>query len=182
MGKREQTRARLQLVALELFERQGFEVTTIGQIAAAAGVTQMTFFRHFSSKEGVVVDDPYDPVVGAAVSATPRTLAPLRRVTAGIRAGWAQLPEPENELVRRRIRVAAASPALRAAAAAGNERTEALIVAALVDDGVDPIAAKVSAAATLAALTAALFAWATASDRGLAQTVNEALDVLEGKR
>jgi hypothetical protein len=103
-------------------------------------------------------------------------------VTAGIRAGWAQLPEPENELVRRRIRVAAASPALRAAAAAANERTEALIVAALVDDGVDPIAAKVSAAATLAALTAALFAWATASDRGLAQTVNEALDVLEGKR
>jgi AcrR family transcriptional regulator len=172
----------LQLAALELFERQGFEATTIGQIAAAAGVTQMTFFRHFTSKEGVAVDDPYDPIVAAAVAAQPHGLAPLHRVAAGIRAGWAQLPEPENDLVRRRIRVAAASPALRAAAAAANERTEALIVAALVDDGVDAIHAQVAAAATLAALTAALFAWATDADRGLARTITEALDVLEGKR
>jgi AcrR family transcriptional regulator len=172
----------LQLAALELFERQGFEATTIGQIAAAAGVTQMTYFRHFTSKEGVVVDDPYDPVVAAAVVAQPRTLAPLHRVVAGLRAGWAALPQPESDLVRRRIRVAAASPALRAAAAAGNERTEALIVAALVGDGVEPMSARVAAAATLAAVTAALFAWATDSDLTLADAVHAALDVLEGKR
>ena len=48
---RERTRARLLAAALDLFARQGYERTTVAQIAAAAGVTEMTFYRHFGSKE-----------------------------------------------------------------------------------------------------------------------------------
>ena len=53
MGKRESTRERLLLTALELFEEQGYEPTTVEQIARAAGVTPMTFFRHFPTKDAV---------------------------------------------------------------------------------------------------------------------------------
>src|SRR5690606_19936308 len=43
--------------ALELFARQGFEATSVEQIAQAAGVSRSTFFRQFGGKEDVVFAD-----------------------------------------------------------------------------------------------------------------------------
>ena len=48
------SRRELELIALRLFTDQGFEATTIEQIAAEAGVSKRTFFRYFSSKAGVL--------------------------------------------------------------------------------------------------------------------------------
>ena len=45
------TRERILAVALDLFERQGYRATTVAQIADAAGVTSMTFFRHVPTKD-----------------------------------------------------------------------------------------------------------------------------------
>jgi AcrR family transcriptional regulator len=60
-GKREtqrlETKARLQASALELFHRDGFEATSVAQIAGEAGVTERTFFRYFPSKEAVLFQD-----------------------------------------------------------------------------------------------------------------------------
>src|SRR5215213_6091182 len=44
----------LELIALELFTEQGFDETTVGQIATRAGVTSRTFFRYFDSKASVL--------------------------------------------------------------------------------------------------------------------------------
>lgn len=55
--QRAQTRERLQQSALELFHRDGFDATSVAEIAAAAGVTERTFFRHFPSKEAVLFQD-----------------------------------------------------------------------------------------------------------------------------
>jgi AcrR family transcriptional regulator len=181
-GKRARTRARLQACALELFERQGFDNTTVAQIAAAAGVTEMTLFRHFTAKERLVVDDPYDPLIAEAVAAQPHTLAPLARAVAGLRMAWAHLPEPDGDLVRRRVRVAARTPALRAAIAANNADTERILVDRLVADGADPGAAHVASAAVLAGITAALLQWSQQEHATLSETMSAALDTLEGRR
>ena len=53
VGKAERTRERLLAVALDLFAARGYHATTAAQIAAAAGVSEMTFFRHFPAKEDV---------------------------------------------------------------------------------------------------------------------------------
>jgi mycofactocin system transcriptional regulator len=57
-GRRRVTsRAELEHVAFDLFGRQGFERTTIDDIAAAAGIGRRTFFRYFPSKNDVAWGD-----------------------------------------------------------------------------------------------------------------------------
>ena len=179
LSKREQTRSRLLACALDLFERQGYEATTVAQIAASAGVTEMTFFRHFSAKPGVVLDDPYDPVIAAAVAAQPRGMNPVRRTVAAIRVAWSELPEPDGESVRRRVRIVSETPSLRGAVWQNNAATERLIAGQLVADGADPLPAKAAAAAVLAAVAAALFEWADHDELDLPSAIAVALNTLD---
>lgn len=123
-GKRQRAHARLMEAALDLFERQGFDSTTVTPIAAAGGVTEMTSFRHFPTKEHLLLDDPYDPLIAAAVADRPRDLPPVTRAVRGLRGAWNDIPPPAEEAVQRRVRIAAQTPSLRAGMARNNARTE----------------------------------------------------------
>ena len=49
----------IQSAALRLFDEQGYEATTVEQIAAAANVSRATFFNYFASKDATLLDlDP----------------------------------------------------------------------------------------------------------------------------
>ncbi|WP_082571461.1 TetR/AcrR family transcriptional regulator [Agromyces sp. Root1464] len=178
-SKRERTLAALVEAGLELFEQQGYEATTVAQIARAAGVTEMTFFRYFAAKEHLLLDDPYDPVLIAAIGAQPRSDPPFLRAARGIRAAWRALPEPETPVIRRRVRIAARTPALRGATWRSTGNTERAIVEQLVTDGAEPEVAGVAAASVLAALVAGLFAWAEHETQTLAEAIERALDVID---
>lgn len=182
MSKSERTRARLTGAALELFERQGFERTTVAQIAAAAGVTEMTFFRHFPAKHQVLFEDPYDALIADAVAAQPHDLDPLRRAAGGLRHAWSRVPEPDGDVVRRRVRIVAGTPSLRGEMWRNNGETERLVAEQLVRDGAGPLRAKVAAAAVLAAVTAALLEWSVSEDAPLGEAVLTALETVEGGR
>jgi len=54
--RRDKRRTRIRDAAFELFERQGFEATTIDQIAALADVGKGTFFNYFPTKQNVLTD------------------------------------------------------------------------------------------------------------------------------
>ncbi|MBO1768345.1 TetR family transcriptional regulator [Allobranchiibius sp. GilTou38] len=69
------TREALQQAADRLFAEQGYEQTTVRDIAAAAKVTPRTFFRYFGGKEELIVDE--------ALSWLPRLTAAIRRRPAG---------------------------------------------------------------------------------------------------
>jgi AcrR family transcriptional regulator len=60
LGLRERTRRAVQTeianAAIDLFLVQGFEATTVDQIATAAGLSRRSFFRYFASKDDVLVD------------------------------------------------------------------------------------------------------------------------------
>ena len=71
--KKTATRDRLRGSALRLFREQGYDATTVEQIAAAAGVSHMTFFRYFPAKENVALSDSYDPLIVALIERTPAT-------------------------------------------------------------------------------------------------------------
>lgn len=179
LGKRDRTRARLEQAALDLFEQQGFEQTTVAEIAEAAGVTPMTFFRHFKSKARVLFDDPYDPVVADAVAEQPSSLDPLTRTARAIRTAWGRLPQPDEGVVRRKVRVVARTPSVAGEMMGNNAATEASIVAALVADGVEVLPARAAAAAALAAITAALLEWAARDDLPIGHALMVALQTVE---
>lgn len=150
------TRDRLVTVALELFERDGFEATPVSHIAARAGVAEMTFFRLCGSKAAAVVEDPFDPLIAAAVAARPRTEAPLVRVAAGLRDAWAGQEGGIDAGTARRVRIIARSPELSQASWRATEGTRDAIVETLVADGVPGSSARVATVACLAALHTAL--------------------------
>ncbi|WP_022889396.1 TetR/AcrR family transcriptional regulator [Agromyces italicus] len=179
-ARAEATRARLEATAVELFEVHGYEGTTTAMIAASAGVSEMTFFRHFRSKEGVLFDDPYDPLIVQAIAAQPTGLPPIRRVSAGLRAAWAAISLPDVETVRRRVRIAGTTPSLRAGMWANMARTEDGIVEQLVSDGTPEPIARMASAAVLAAMTAALTAWAADDSTMLGAMLSQAFDVIDG--
>ena len=160
---------------------QGYDATTVEQIARAAGVSHMTFFRHFATKDAVVLDDGFDPAIASAVAATPSWLSPLSRVCTGLRAALDDPDLPDQEQVRQRVRIAAQHPTLRVGMYANTEATREALVEALREDGVCEFSARVAAAAVLAALTVAVQEWCLAEDDvPMTARLSAALGVIEG--
>jgi AcrR family transcriptional regulator len=179
--KAARTRALLQETATRLFAEHGYDATTVEQIVHTAGVSHMTFFRHFATKDAVILDDGFDPAIAAAVAAAPAALAPVARVCSGLRAALSHVDIPEQEQVRQRVRIAAQHPALRVGMYANTEATREAIVGVLREDGVDEFAARVAAAAVLAALTVALQEWCLSDDKvAMNARLDAALAIVDG--
>ena len=117
--KKEATRAVILQVALDLFERDGYDATTVEDIAAAAGVSPRTFFRYFDAKIDLVIErkDPgHGGQLRAFISARPADEHPMIAMREVARlALLASLAEGGDALLRQ-IRVMLATPSLRASA------------------------------------------------------------------
>lgn len=166
--------------ALELFEERGYDATTAAAIAERAGVTEMTFFRHFPSKDAVLIADPYDPLIAEAITRQPADRSPLAAAIGAISDGWKAVPPPASTEVRDRLRIVSRTPSLKGAIARSNAATEEAIAGALVVRGVSTSEARIAAAATMGALTAALLDWADGDDPDLGTAIDAALRVLQG--
>lgn len=109
--KKARTRQRLQEEALRLFIERGYEATTVEQIAAAAGVSHMTFFRYFPTKEDVVLSDSYDPLLVAAIQARPRSEHPVTRIHTAVRDGLGAIYAIDRDALLVRVRLTLRTPA-----------------------------------------------------------------------
>ncbi|MBM7369032.1 TetR family transcriptional regulator [Gordonia hydrophobica] len=109
-----QTRADIRAAALTLFTENGYEATTVAQIAEAANVSHTTFFRYFQSKEQVIISDDLDDQRDALLREVPRGLGKFamirelitRMYNTAMADPWASDPE--------RHRLLHTEPALRA--------------------------------------------------------------------
>ncbi|TIC80144.1 TetR/AcrR family transcriptional regulator [Nocardioides sp. GY 10127] len=116
-------RDRLREEAFRLFDAQGYESTTVGEIAAAAGVGRTTFFRAFGTKEDVVFPD-HDEILArvrarlAAPLSGTTTLSDVTDATGLVLAHYLA----EGELARARYRLIRDVPTLRDREAASSLR------------------------------------------------------------
>jgi AcrR family transcriptional regulator len=99
---------------MALFKDQGYDRTTVEQIAAAAEVSPSTFFRYFPSKEEVVLQDDYDALLIAAFHAQKADVPPLRALRNAITEVFSSMPESQQAQEAERIRIMSAVPELRA--------------------------------------------------------------------
>ncbi|WP_326820473.1 TetR family transcriptional regulator [Streptosporangium sp. NBC_01756] len=93
--KKQKTRLALVDAALAMFAEQGYEATTVDQIAAAADVSPRTFFRYFATKEDVALCLPLDgfEVVLSELAARPMEEPPFTALNHAVRAMVTMLEE-----------------------------------------------------------------------------------------
>ncbi|WP_214324269.1 TetR/AcrR family transcriptional regulator [Nonomuraea sediminis] len=156
--RKAETYRSIQEHALRLFAERGFDQTTVGDVAEAAGVSSMTVFRHFPTKEDLVLADEYDPVLAERIAAGPAGEPLIRRVAAVLADGLAATSPGERELMLARLRIGLTASALRARRWENHHRTTEAVVAALPAE--DPLEVRVAVGACLAAVTTALTHWA----------------------
>ena len=112
--KKQRTRWAIQDAALRLIAEQGYDATTVDQIAAAADISPSTFFRYFPSKEDLIIQDQYDDIMLAGLRSLPRDLTPLAALRETMRLAFAQMDQGELDKVLERTKLIMAVPALRA--------------------------------------------------------------------
>jgi AcrR family transcriptional regulator len=131
--KKAKTRAAIQRHALALFREQGYDATTVEQIAEAAEVSPSTFFRYFPTKEDVVLQDDMDPVLVAAFHAQPAELSPVQALRGALRDVFAGLSEEEWSVAQERHALTNSVPELRARQLDEFYRTVQLLADALAE-------------------------------------------------
>ena len=160
--KKTATRDRIRASALRLFREQGYDTTTVEQIAAAAGVSHMTFFRYFPAKEDVVLSDDYDPLIASAIAQTPATWPVIRRVRTVLAEGLRLIYDTDRDTLFDQVKLIVATPALRDRLWADQIATQQLILQALSagqDDQRPSFQTRVTVAACLAAASTAILTW-----------------------
>jgi len=112
--KKRRTKRAIQEVALDLFEKQGFDATTVDQIAEAAEISPSTFFNYFPSKEDAVAFDEMDPILFDYLASRPRDEAPFEKARRLMLDVAVPLMEQDRDLVLKRARIAFGEPTLQA--------------------------------------------------------------------
>jgi len=109
-------RERMVLAAVDLFTEQGYDATTVAQIAERAGVTKSTFFRHFPDKRELLVagQEVLSRLLAEGITEAPPAASPLEAVAAGLERASGAMGPMNREL----------GPRLKAAIAASAELQE----------------------------------------------------------
>ena len=159
--KKAETRSRIQETAVRLFLDKGYDATTVEEIAGAVGVSHMTFFRHFPTKEAVVEDDDYDPFIAELIRRRPPGEGPLTALHRALAEGLGAAYPAARDVLLARTRLILTTPALRAHMADNQYATERLFTEALAarDSTRSTFELRVTSAAALGALAVALSSW-----------------------
>ncbi|MFF2183541.1 TetR family transcriptional regulator [Streptomyces sp. NPDC058155] len=182
MGRWEpNARGRLEQAALDLFGERGFEQTTTAQIAERAGLTERTFFRHYSDKREVLFGGSQllEKTFVDTLTATPETATPIDAMASTL-ATVAGFFVERHEFARQRQTIILASAELRERELIKLASLSAALAATLRLRGVKDPAASLTAEAGIAVFKIGFERWvADSGERSLADHLRESLDELK---
>ncbi|WP_079129115.1 TetR/AcrR family transcriptional regulator [Streptomyces qaidamensis] len=185
--KKIKTRTAIRDATYALIKEQGYEATTVEQIAERAEVSPSTVFRYFPTKEDIVLTDEYDPLVEDLLRARPQDEPVLESLRWSIRQGMtmalADTADFEQDEVILRIRLMVEVPALRARMMESMSLTGRLVCRALAErSGRDEgeLEVRVYAMGLMGALLEAMIYWVERDFRDdLPELVDRTLDTLK---
>ena len=176
----EDVRGRLQRAALELFREHGYDRTTSAEIAASAGVTERTFFRHFTDKREVLFDG--QARLGAAliegIATAPAKLGPLATLLMVFRSVTPMI-EANRPFAEPRQHVISATPALQERELSKHAALTSSLIAALQARGVDCQQATLAAQTGMAAFVQATVSWFEEPQRSLENHLDQTFMALK---
>jgi len=154
------SRERLAASALRLFASKGFEGTTVAEIAAEAGLTERTFFRHYADKPEVLFagQDEFEAVFLDGLETSTST-QPMDLVIAALDHAVAFFPDEKRPWSRSRHAILNENVALRERELHKMSALADALTAALVDRGIDSTAAALAAEATVSVFRRSFAAW-----------------------
>ena len=185
--KKARTRAAIREHALRLFREQGYQRTTVEQIAAAAEVSPSTFFRYFPTKEDLVLQDDMDTRMVEAFERQPPGLGPVTAVRSAIREAIASYNEADLDVIWQTTALTMTVPEVRARAMDEFGRTIAVISEALAKRAgrpADDLAVRTVAGAIIGVIMSITMPWeGWSSDRqaivDMFERIDQALNLLE---
>jgi AcrR family transcriptional regulator len=160
--KKAKTRAAIRDHALRLFRENGYQRTTVEQIAAAAEVSPSTFFRYFPTKEDVVLQDDMDTRMIEALERQPAGLSPLSAVRAAVRDAFASYTDADLDVIGETSTLSMTVPEIRARATDEFTRTIGVIAEALAKRAgrpADDLAVRTAAGAIVGVMMGLTLPW-----------------------
>jgi AcrR family transcriptional regulator len=177
----EATHQRIYDVALELFQRDGFENVSVGQIAKEAKVSVPTFYAHYPSREHLVMMLPtIDDMIGL-LAGQPADLSLPERLSRAVPLWFAEWTPEYREAQLARWQVIAGTPSLRRKAGEFERFTAELVGDALPTASGQKLTRsdEIIVNAYLATFTAGMLAWADCNgERKLEELLDEAFATL----
>jgi AcrR family transcriptional regulator len=171
-------RGRLRQAALELYGEHGYDQTTVAQIAKRAGLTERTFYRHFTDKREVVFSGEVRDVLVGALAEAPAATTAMEAVTAALDAAGEVLDQ-RRDMTRRRQAVITANPSLQQGEQVKYAMLAADMAEALRDRGVEPVSASLAADAGVAVFRVAFERWIEEAERrDFGRLARDTLDTL----
>lgn len=158
----------LRQASLELFRERGYDQTTAAEIAARAGVTERTFFRHFPDKRDILFDgqERVQTVMTDAIAGAPADYTPMQALRLAFRRAGT-IFEENRPVSEPRKKVIAATPALREREAGKMASMMIALASALEQRGIEAPLAKLVVQIGGAAFGYALTAWFEDASDGL---------------
>ena len=174
-------RERLVVAAVDLFFEQGYDATTVAQIADRAGIAKSTFFRHFPDKRELLVagQETLSQLLVEGIAAAPLDATPLAAVADGLKRASSEMG-PMNRKLGPRLRAAvAASAELQERDALKSVGLAAAMTGALIARGVPAPAAHLAAELGVLAFKQGYAKWSEADDGDTAGLELHALAALD---
>jgi AcrR family transcriptional regulator len=159
-------RERLEDAALELFVNNGYEETTVAQIAERAGVNRATFFRHFADKREVLFggEDVLAGLFANAITAASSEATLIECLLVALEAAEVVMTPQLRAAASRRIVVVAMSSELQERGLLKHARIAMSVNTALRERGEDELTARLGAELALLGFRIAFERWMKASD------------------
>jgi AcrR family transcriptional regulator len=180
--KKLKTRRAIRAAAFGRFAEQGYEATTVDQIAADADVSPSTFFRYFPTKEDLVITDDYDPIMEAALRARPLGEPMLESMRQAMVQPLRAVLADERDDMLLRMRLLQANPAVRARSLVELNRSRDMLLQIFAERTGRPatdLALRVQITALLACSAEAVEYWAERNgEDDLIQLLEQALDAV----